>query len=56
MRYLATISSIAAVIVLLIVGLSAVGYQVQHSCASTNIKVLAGNVSCEVYSGRLIEG
>ena len=33
MKYIATTISIAAVIVLLIVGLSAVGYKAQHACA-----------------------
>ena len=53
MKHIATISSIAAVIVLLIVGLSAVGYQVQHSCADVNINGLAGNVFCEKFNGAI---
>ena len=48
---------IAAVIVLTIVGLSATAYEWQHksSCDGAAIEILAGNVSCEVYSGS-IEG
>ena len=49
---------IAAVLVLLIVGLSATAYEYQHrsSCDGVSIEILTGNIPCEVYSGRVIEG
>ena len=57
MKELAVGTFIAALIVAGVIVISATVYDMRHaSCGSVAIEILAGNVSCEVYSGRIIEG
>jgi len=57
MKELVVGTFIAALIVAGVIVISATVYDLRHaSCDNVDVEILAGNVSCEVFSGRLIEG